>query len=294
MTTALTVLVTGATGNQGGAVTRALLGKGHRVRALVRNVESPSARKLAAQGVDLVPGNFDDTESLAGALRDVDSFYLMSSPVEVGVEGETQRGISLANAAKAADVGHLVYSSVASADLDTGIPHFESKFKVEQHIMAIGIPYTISAPAYFMENALAPWSMDVLKTGKIVQAMPNDRALQQISVKNIGDFVAAIIDRRDAVFGKRIDIAGDELTGEECAGILTRISGRKIQYESSPLAALREQSEDLALMYEWFDRVGFSADLEALQSEYSDVPWQRFAEWAETQDWRFLESDGLA
>ena len=139
MTTKLTVLVSGATGNQGGAVTRALLESGHKVRALTRNKKSSRARRLADQGVELMQGNLDDAESLGRALRGIDSFYLMGSPQEVGVDGETKQGIALADAAKGADVRHLVYGSVANADLDTGIPHFDSKYQVEEHIKTLGV-----------------------------------------------------------------------------------------------------------------------------------------------------------
>lgn len=289
MTASLTVLVTGATGNQGGAVTQALLSAGHNVRALVRNADSLAAKKLADQGVKIALGDFDDANSLATAMQGIDSFYLMGSPLEAGVEGETKQGIALANAVKAANVGHLVYSSVANADLDTGIPHFDSKYKVEQHIKALDIPYTISAPVFFMDNVLAPWSLDALKAGKIALAMLGDRVLQQISVKNIGDFVASMMSRRTSVFGRRFDIAGDELTGEESAAILSKTSGQKIRFESLPVSVLKEQSEDMALMFEWFDRVGYSVDMKKLYSEFSDISWQSYTQWAKKQNWQFLE-----
>jgi uncharacterized protein YbjT (DUF2867 family) len=289
MTTERKVLVTGATGNQGGAVTNSLLSAGHNVRALVRNPDSPAAKKLADRGVELVRGDFDDANSLAPAMRDVDSVYLMGNPMSGGVAGETRQGIAFADAAKAADVGHLVYGSVANADQNTGIPHFESKYEIEQHIKTLGIPYTVSAPVYFMDNATAAWSQDALKAGKIVQAMPGDRRLQQVSVKNIGDFVASLVNRREEVFGKRFDIAGDELPGAECADILSKASGHNIRFESIPVSVARDQSEDMALMMEWFDRVGYSANLAELHEMFPDVEWQNYTQWAEAQDWRFLD-----
>ncbi|MCG8426517.1 MAG: NmrA/HSCARG family protein [Chromatiales bacterium] len=291
MATKLTVLVSGATGSQGGAVTQALLASGHTVRALTRNTESPSAKRLLDLGAEVVRGNFDDAESFSKAMEGIDSFYLMGSPLEVGVGGETRQGIALANAAKAADVGHLVYGSVANADQSTDIPHFDSKYTVEQHIKMLGIPYTVSAPVFFMDNVVAPWSLDALKAGKISQALPGDRKLQQVSVKNIGDFVASLINRREAVFGKRFDIAGDELTGEESAAILTKVTGREIRYESLPVSALREQSEDMAMMYEWFDRVGYSVNIAELHKTFSDVDWQSYTQWVESQSWQFLHDE---
>jgi len=194
----------------------------------------------------------------------------------------------LADAAKGADVGHLIYGSVANADLDTGIPHFDSKYKVEQHIKTLDLPYTISAPVYFMDNVIAPWSIDALKGGKIVQAMPGDRLLQQASVKNIGNFVASLIERREAVFGQRYDFAGDELTGNETAIILSEKTRHEIIFESIPVSYIKEQSEDMGLMVEWFDNVGYNVDLGSLHKEFSDVDWQDFNQWAESQSWEFL------
>ena len=291
MTTKLMVLVSGATGSQGGAVTQALLASGHKVRALTRNTESPRARRLEEQGVELVRGDLDDADSLKQALQGVDSFYLMGSPQEAGADGEAKQGISMANAAKAANVGHLVYSSVANANLNTGIPHFDSKYLVEEHIKTLGTPYTISAPVFFMDNFIAHWSLDALKAGKIMLAMPSDRSLQQISVKNIGEFVASLINRREEVFGKRFDIAGDELTGDECAGILTRITGHQLSYEASPLSVVKKQSDDMAAMFAWIDTVGYSADIPKLHKSFSDVDWQSYSQWADAQDWNFLKQE---
>jgi uncharacterized protein YbjT (DUF2867 family) len=291
MTMKLTVLVSGATGNQGGAVAQALLTAGHKVRALTRNTESSRARRLAEQGVELMRGNLDDAESLEQALQGADSFYLMGSPQEVGAEGETKQGIALANAAKAANVGHLVYGSVANADLNTGIPHFDSKQLVEEHIKTLGIPYTVSAPVFFMDNVIAPWSLDALKGGKILQAIPDDRSLQQVSVKNIGEFVASLISRREKVFGKRFDIAGDELTGDECSATLTRVTGRQVIYEALPVSVVKQQSDDMAIMFEWFDRVGYNVDIPELHGSFSDVNWQSYSQWVESQDWQFLQQE---
>ncbi len=289
MTKKLTVLVTGATGNQGGAVVQALLASGHNVRALTRNTESSRARRLADQGIELIQGNLDNARSLDVALQEVDSFYLMGSPQEDGVDSETKQGIALADAAKAANVGHLVYGSVANADLNTGIPHFDSKYKIEEYIKTLGVPYTISAPVFFMDNVIAPWALDTLKGGKIMQPMPDDRTLQQVSVKNIGEFVASLISRREEVFGKRFDFAGDELSGDECASTLTRITGSKVIYEALPVSVVRKQSDDMAAMFEWFDRVGYNVDISDLHMNFSDVNWQSYSQWVESQDWQFLK-----
>ncbi|MBX5100375.1 NmrA/HSCARG family protein [Rhizobium lentis] len=283
------VLVTGATGQQGGAVVRALAARGHRVRAISRRPDSEAAKRLAAAGVEVVAGDLDDAASVTKAATGVDTMFLMGNSYEAGTEAETRQGITAADAAKAAGVGHLIYSSVADADKKTGIPHFESKYLVEQHIAGLGTPYTISAPVAFMENTVAPWAVDGLRQGIYAAALPSGRLLQQICLADIGDFVAALAERRDQVFGKRFDIAGDELSGEEQAKILSDMIARPVNYRELPIAAMRQQSEDAALMFEWFDRTGYDADIVALRRDFPEVGWHRYRDWARGFDWSVLD-----
>ncbi|HEY3963410.1 MAG TPA: NmrA/HSCARG family protein [Planctomycetaceae bacterium] len=283
------VLVAGATGKQGGAVVEALLTRGHQVRALTRNAASPAADRLRQQGVEIAVGDFTDHESLVRAARGADAVYAMSTPYEQGPAKEIAQGITITDAAKAAGVSHFIYSSVASANRATGISHFDGKYAVEKHLQASGVPYTIVAPVFFMENLLEPWMLSGLRQGKLAMALPTNRALQQIAVADIGAFVATVIERRDAVFGRRFDIAGDELTGEEAAAILSTVTGRQVHHEGFPPDVLRAQSEDLALMFEWFDRTGYAADINSLRREFVDVKWHTFEQWARKQDWSDLD-----
>jgi uncharacterized protein YbjT (DUF2867 family) len=289
MTTIQSVLVTGATGQQGGAVARALLSSGHRVKALTRKPDSDGARQLAAAGAEIVAGDLGDSASVVEAASDVDTMFLMGNSYEAGIAEETRQGILAADAAKTAGIGHLIYSSVADADKNTGIPHFESKYLVEQHVAGLGIPYTISAPVAFMENVVAPWSIGALSRGTHAFAMPAKRVLQLVALADIGAFVAALVERRERVFGKRFDIAGHELSGEDQARILAQAIGRPIGYHEIPIAAARQQSEDAALMFEWFDRVGYDVDIAALHRDFQEVRWHSFADWTRAFDWSVLE-----
>jgi uncharacterized protein YbjT (DUF2867 family) len=290
MTTKRSVLVTGATGQQGGAVAQALLSRGHRVKALTRKPDGDAAQRLASKGAEIVRGDLGDVAAVVGAARDVDAMYLMGNSYEAGVEAETRQGTAAADAAKAAGIGHLIYSSVASADKKTGIPHFDSKFVVERHVAGLGIPYTISAPAAFMENVVAPWAMGALAQGTHALALPPKRAWQVVAVADIGTFAASLIERRESVFGKRFDIAGDELSGEEQAKVLSQALGRPIAYQQIPITTIREQSEDAALMFEWFDRTGYDADIAALRKDFPEVRWHSFADWAKGFDWSAVTS----
>ena len=134
----------------------------------------------------------------------------------------------------------------------------------------------------------AVWGGPALREGKLAIALPAERRLQQVAVSTIGAFAAALVERREAVFGKRYNIAGDELTGTEAAAVLSRVTRREIRFEGFPPDVLRADSEDMALMFEWFDRVGYSANIEDLRHEFPDLPWLSFENWASKQDWSTL------
>ena len=124
--------------------------------------------------------------------------------------------------------------------------------------------------------------------GKVAMAMPGTRLLQQIAVADIGAFATAIIERREAVFGRRFDIAGDELTGDETAAALSKATGQTLRYEGFPPDVLRAQSEDMALMFEWFMGTGYSADVAGLRRDFPEVAWHDVEGWAQAQDWHVL------
>jgi uncharacterized protein YbjT (DUF2867 family) len=273
------ILVTGATGKQGGTLAKLLLQKNHKVYALVRNIQSPAAQELKKEGANLVKGDLNNLDSLEQAVNDVDSIFLMGTPLEDGIEGETRRGKMMADIAKEKNVKHLVYSSVVNADKNTGIPHFESKYKVEQHIQNLGIPYTIIGPTAFMENLLGPG----LQQGQLALPLSPSRILQQIALENIAEFSALVLEHRNSFLGKRIDIASDELTGEQAAKVLSEGLGRKIRYVHVPLEQIRQASEDLARMFDWFERVGTGIDIPSLHQQYPEVNWLSFKDWAKSQ-----------
>jgi len=286
----LNVLVTGATGKQGGHLVRELLARGHAVRAMTRNPESSAAAALAERGVTIVAGDFDDQESLERAARGVDTVFAMSTPFEGGDKKETREGINIVRAAAKVGVKHLVYTSVAGADRATGVPHFDSKFEVEKEIRRSGVPFTIVAPVFFMENFLAEWMAPGIATGSIALALPATRRLQQIALSDIAQFTALVIERRESFLGKRIDIASDELTLATAAAAISEVSGRHIKYSALPIDTLRQLNEDQALMFEWFDRVGYDADVVGLRTLYPEVNWHRFSVWAREQRWLWAET----
>jgi uncharacterized protein YbjT (DUF2867 family) len=285
----LSVLVSGATGQQGGALARMLLKKGHSVRAFVRRPASPEARELEHLGAELAEGNFEEPSTIEDAAKGMDAVFVVATPFEAGTEVETRHGIAAADAARAAGVSHLVYSSVAGANQDTGIPHFDSKRKVEEYIEGLGVPYTIVAPVYFMDNLLAPWTLPQLKEGRFSMALPSSRPLQQIALSDIAAFTGVVLESREEFVDQRVDIASDELSGRQVAETLTRVTGHEVHYVELPLEQVRQaMGEDGARMFEWFDQVGYSADIEGLRREHPEVGWHTFEDWTKEQDWSAL------
>ncbi|KYF67414.1 NmrA/HSCARG family protein [Sorangium cellulosum] len=274
------VLVTGATGAQGGAIARSLLARGHRVRALGRRPGDPAAARLIELGAEIVHGTLDEPRSVARAAAGVDAVFVAGAPIEGGADAEVRHGLIVAEAVKAAGGAHLVYTSVASADRGTGIPHFEAKAAVERTIAALGVPCTILGPVYLMESLLAPASLHALRRGVHAVPLPESCPLQQLATDDMARFAALVIERRRDFLGHRIELASDELTGAQATAALSRVAGREIRYAEVPLAEVRARSEDLAAMFRWLARGGHDVDLAALHAAYPEIGWRRFEDWA--------------
>ena len=285
MSQKLAVVVTGGTGKQGGAVVKSLLERGYEVRAVTRNTGSAKAKELANAGVTLVRASLEDTAALTKALEGATSLFAMTTPTG-GADAETRQGAAAADAAMAADA-HLVFSSVGSANRQTGIPHFDSKYEVEKHIAKVGVRATILAPVYFMENLY--FGKAQLAKGIYAAALPPTTTLAQIAVADIGAVAVRVLEDAGRFTGKRFDLAGDALAGNDIVAILSRVVGRPFAYYQIPLDVVRERmGEDAAKMYEWFDRVGYDVDRAALQREFPGLTFHNFESWAKTQDWNAL------
>ena len=261
------ILVSGATGQQGGSVARNLLERGFAVRALTRDTEKAAAKELADLGAEVVSGDLEDRASIERVLAGVYGVFSVQQFWEVGVEGEVSQGILLADAAKEAGVEHLVYSSVGSAHRETGIPHFDSKWEVEEHVRASGVPYTVLRPVFFMQN----WEMmrEPVLGGTLPQPLDPDKPFQMIDAEDIGVFAARAFDDPESWIGREVDIAGDELTMPEIAGTFSRVIGRNVDYFQVPWDGFEEQmGEEYTIMYRWFNDYGYEANIAALRDEY--------------------------
>ncbi|MGW3194014.1 NmrA/HSCARG family protein [Streptomyces sp. NPDC001118] len=284
----LTVAVTGATGAQGGATARALRAAGHHVRALTRRHDSAAADALRALGAEIRHADFDDRASLDAALTGADALFAVTTPFGTDTATEVRQGRTLVDAAAAARLGHVVLTSAAHADRGTGIPHYDSKYEIERHLRASGVPWTVIAPAAFMDNYTADWTLAGLREGAFGWPMPADRPFALIPAADIGAFAALAFGRRKEFTGRRIDIASDTRTAAEIAAALTTATGHPITHHEVALDHVRTHSADLAAMFTYFTTTGLDVDVPALRRAYPEVGWTTFAEWAAGKDWGTL------
>lgn len=279
MTTERTILITGITGKQGGAVARTLKGSGFKLRGMTRKPESDQAMAFARDGVEIVAGDLDDESSLRAALAGAWGVFAVQNTWEAGVEKEEDQGKRQARLAREAGVHHYVYSSVGSAHKNTGIPHFENKWRIEEVVRELQFPsHVVLRPVFFMENLLAPGTLNDETLALPIQ--PETR-LQMVAVSDIGRYGARAFTDAEGLNGRAIDLAGDELTGPETAAVLSKALGRPLTFTSVPIAQIRQWSEDAAIMFEWFDRIGYSADIPGLEREFGFKP-TTLPEWAST------------
>jgi uncharacterized protein YbjT (DUF2867 family) len=271
-----TILVTGATGHQGGASLRHLRDGGFAVRALIRNPDQPQARTLAGPGVEVVRGDMDDRDSLLRALEGCYGVHSVQTSWQAGIDGEIRQGINVADAAKTSGIAHFVYSSVASADQHTGIPHFDSKFRIEEHIRCTGMRFTIVRPVFFMENWLA--MRETIENGALKLPLDAATRLQMIAVDDIGGMVAEAFSHPGKWQNRTFELAGDELSMSELAQVFTRAGGREVRYEQVPWEEFEGQAgPEMTRMYRWFQEVGYHVDLSAARQEYHNL--MSFEQW---------------
>ena len=288
------VLVAGATGRQGGAIARGLLRDGHIVRGLTRNPGSPAARALDEIGAAVVAGDLNDPDSLAAAVEGASTVVLVTTPYEEGADAETRHGLALVDAAMSVGIEHFVFNSVAGADVETGIAHFDSKGIVERYLETTGMPYTIVAPCAFVDDWLSdPDSLDDLRGGHLSMPMTPTRALQQTSIPEVAAVSVLVAEQREPFLGQRIEVASDSVSGLQMAEIISRASKRSIEYrELSATQAQEMMGDELAAMFAWFEGTGFDVDAEALHRRFPTVAWTTFEQWALAQDWSVLENGG--
>jgi len=266
-----TILITGATGQQGGATIRHLAKRGgFKLRAMTRKPDGDAAKALRALGAEVVAGDLNDAASLEKAVKGAWGVFAVQTMRDAGVAGEEEQGKRVAKIARDAGVQHYVYTSVGSAHRKTGIPHFDNKFRIEETVKALGFPsHVILRPVFFMENLSGP---GFLNGDKLTTALKPETKLQMVAVDDIGKFSAAAFVEAEKFKGAEIDYAGDAVTMGEAAAALGELTGKTVTFQPIPIAAVRAFSDDFAKMLEWFDAVGYDADIPSLESRWGLRP----------------------
>lgn len=277
------ILVAGATGQQGGAVTKNLLEKGFAVRAMTRNPEGEKALALKSNEVEIVKADMNDPDSLTAALDGVYGVFSVQNFWETSYEGEVTQGKTLADAAKAAGVKHFVYTSVASANKNTGLSHFDSKFEIEEYIRSIDLPYTIVRPVFFMENFYM--MKEFINNNNFMNSLLQDVPLQMIAVNDIGRIVAQVFASPDNYIGKAIDLAGDSVTFPKVAELFSNEIGKDISFTTISREDFQSaMGEEYAKMFDWFNTVGYEVNIDELESA-NDIKLVKLDEWISTSGW---------
>ena len=280
------ILVTGATGQQGGASARHLQARGWSVRALTRDPHTAAARALADAGVEVVQGDLNDRASLDRALKGVYGVHSVQSYMPQDPTREVYQGKNLAEAAKDTGVEHFVYSSSAGADQHVGTPEQDSKGEIEQHIRSLGLPATILRPTYIMDNYNnIPALRQGILGGSFMFPAPPETKLQFIAADDIGAFVAVALEDPKTFTGKALELAGDELMITQTVEVFSRVIGRPVQFIEMPLEQARSFDPNLAKVTEWIINEGFHADIPALRAMYPALmtleDWLHKTGWAQ-------------
>jgi uncharacterized protein YbjT (DUF2867 family) len=264
-----TILVTGATGNQGGAVARHLLQRRQfMVRAFVRDKNKLAAQALKQSGAELVEGDLNDRASIDRALQGITGVFSVQGFTD-GQDVEIRQGEALAAAAKAMGIKHFVYSSVGGAERKTGIPHFDSKFQIEEYVRAIGLPYTIMRPVFFFfnYNMMRP----MIENGALRQPLSPHTKLQQLSEEDYGIMVAEVFERPADFLNREKQVASIDMTMTEIAASFGRVMGKTVSYQQIPFEMFEQQAgKEVTTMYRWFERVGYDADLAELKHDFPE------------------------
>jgi len=259
------ILVTGATGRQGNAVYRHLQKKGFKLRALVRDPSSKQARQLVGNGQEVFQGSFDDPDSL---MRAMDGVYGVFS-VQPYTAREIEHAEAVIEAAKRQDVSHFVYSSVGSSDEETGIPHFESKIRVEEHLRSSGLPYTILRPVFFMENWQKQLFGESIRNGQLQQPLSPTTNLQMVAVDDIGAFASLAFEHPGKWMNKTFSLVGDELSMQQIADAFSRVTAHDVKYVQISWDQFeKNMGRELTVMYHWFEEKGFHLNIEEMRREY--------------------------
>lgn len=275
------ILVTGATGQQGGATARELLAHGFKVSALTRNIDSPAAQELAKIGVDLFEGDWSDLDALAPLLETVDAIYMVLPPTwnmsEEEDNKEADLGIAFIDLIKDKKIKYVIYSSVMMADKHKS---FRPRFKhtIEEYLWKSGLKATVLRPATFMENFLMPSSG--VSEGILYNFMPKGMKVPYITTEDIGVFARIVFQDTETYAGRTLELAGDEVDEQEILKTLQTSLGKELQLIQLSKEALTAQNVLFGKLIDMFTNTPFpTLDFAALRELNPQL--RTFSTWLE-------------
>ena len=269
-----TVLVVGSTGTQGGTVARNLQERDFDVQALTRDATSGEAHELTELGAEVVEGDIGEKNSVEPLIEECDGVFLMTNFWEHGYEDEVEQGTNVVELVDDHGVEHLVFSSVGGAERDTGIPHFDSKFEIEELIEERDLPATIVRPVFFAQNLEG--FRESIEDGTLAMGLEPREPLQVLDVEDLGAFVGEVFDDPDRYRGEAYELASDELTLRAMAVRFADALGTPVLAQHRSIEEVEEsQGEEYAVMFEWFNDHGYQSPIDELGADH-DVKFTRF------------------
>jgi uncharacterized protein YbjT (DUF2867 family) len=251
-----TFVVTGATGRQGSAVVRHLRQAGAHVRALTRNPQSDKAKQIAALGAELVTGDMEKPETLPALFQGATGVYSVQNPYTSSFASEIQQGKNVANAAKMAGVTHIIQGS-AGLGKKTGVPSWDSKLEIEEHIKSLGLPLTILRPMAFMELITDPGYYPMASTFHLMpKLMGADKKVVWLAVDDLGAIAARVFADPDRYIGQDLKLTSDLQSIEEVRALYRQVMGKKPPHFPMPEFMFRMfTGEDLIIMWKYLHNV---------------------------------------
>jgi uncharacterized protein YbjT (DUF2867 family) len=285
------VLLIGVTGGTGGNVVKGFLEQGITdLRALTRKVDPdrPTLARLQNSGVELFAANLDDEASLAVAFAGVSTVYCHATAGDTSKPEpqEIERAKRVAQAAKQANITHLVYNSAGGADRHSGIGHIEQKYQVEQIWQQAGLPTTMLRACLFMEEFWKKYTRPSILKGSFPFSVQPNKPLHLITTKDMGRVAAYVMQHPSKYIGRAIELAGDVLTPQQIAAAFAKAQGRPVIHKEVPawifLLFLRLE---LFKLIQWYRQRGYQADVEFLRSQEFPGLLTTFEEFLAETDW---------
>lgn len=271
------ILLIGVTGGTGGNVVKGFLEQGiTNLRAITRKIDlnRPSLAKLHDAGVELVEANLDNADSLTAAFTGVAAVYCHATSGDSSKADpqEVERAKQVAQAAKQANIQHFVYNSAGGAERNSGIPHIEQKYKVEQILKAAGLPTTMLRACLFMEEFWKKYTRPSILKGTFPFSIQPDKPLHLITTKDMGRVAAYVIQHPAQYIGREIELAGDVLTPKQMAEAFSQAQGIKVIHKETPAwIFLLLWQKELFNLIQWYRYQGYQADVQQLRQEFSGL-----------------------